>query len=74
MEPNQARTPWILWPFKIFADLLTAIFTMTGRLVACIIGLVLTIIGAILIFTVIAAPVGIPLVLLGVLLLVRSIF
>jgi len=74
MEINQARTPWILWPFKLLADILTAILTMTGRLVACIIGLVLTIIGVILIFTVIAAPVGIPLVLVGVLLLVRSIF
>jgi hypothetical protein len=46
----------------------------TGRLVAAVLGLVLMIVGVILTVTLIAAPVGIPLGLFGLLLMLRSIF
>jgi len=71
---NQKRTPWYLWPFKAIWDLLAFILNITGRLIAAILGLVLMIVGAILTITLFAAPIGIPLIIFGFLLLVRSIF
>jgi hypothetical protein len=67
-------TPWFLWPFEAIWKLLTLILNLTGRLVAAIVGLALTIVGIILTVTLIAAPVGIPLIMLGILLMLRSIF
>ncbi len=68
------RIPWYLWPFVALWELLTFILSLTGRLVAAVLGLALTIVGLILTVTIIAAPVGIPLVVLGFLLMLRSIF
>jgi len=70
----EKRTPWYLWPFKLIWDLLAFILNLTGRLIAAILGLVLMIVGAILTITLFAAPIGIPLIIFGFLLLVRSIF
>jgi len=43
-------------------DLLAFILSLTGRLVAAVLGLVLMIVGIVLTVTLIAAPVGIPLI------------
>ncbi|OPL17883.1 MAG: hypothetical protein AVO35_08370 [Candidatus Aegiribacteria sp. MLS_C] len=48
--------------------------SLAGRLLSGTIGLVLLVLGAVLCLTVIGAAIGIPLVILGVLLLVRSLF
>jgi hypothetical protein len=66
--------PWFLWPFKLIWDLLAFILNMTGRLVGVIIGLVFLIVGLILTILVVAAPVGIPLMIFGFMLMVRCIF
>jgi hypothetical protein len=50
------------------------ILGLTGRLVLAVLGLVFMIVGLVLSVTLIAAPVGIPLAVVGVLLLLRSIF
>lgn len=71
---KRRRTPWYLWPFVALWELVTGILKLTGRLVAAILGLVLMIAGAILTVTVIGAVVGIPLVIFGFLLMLRSIF
>lgn len=71
---NNKRTPWFLWPFKAIWDLLTWILSLTGRLVAAVLGLALMIVGFILTITVLAAPVGIPFIILGFALMMRSIF
>jgi hypothetical protein len=68
------KTPWFLWPFVALWDLLAFILSLTGRLVAAVLGLVLMIVGIVLTVTLIAAPVGIPLIILGFLLMLRSIF
>jgi hypothetical protein len=73
MSSNK-KTPWYLWPFVALWRLLSWILNLTGRLVAGIVGLALTIVGIVLIVLVITAPIGIPLVLFGVLLMIRSIF
>ncbi len=68
------RTPLLLWPFKALWDLLSFILRMTGRLVAAVLGLVLMIVGFLLMVTILAAPVGIPLIIFGTLLLLRALF
>ena len=68
------NTPLLLWPFAAFWSLLTFILRLTGRLLAAVIGVVLMITGSVLTFVIVAAPVGIPLFLVGFLLLIRGIF
>jgi hypothetical protein len=74
MDKQKKRTPWFLWPFVALWDLITWILTLTSRLVAAVLGLVLTIVGALLTVTIIGAVVGIPLILFGLMLMIRSIF
>ncbi|HUU27084.1 MAG TPA: hypothetical protein VM123_04660 [archaeon] len=64
----------LLWPFVALWSLLSFILRLTGRLVAGILGLALMIVGIILTVLIISAPVGIPLIVLGFLLMIRSFF
>jgi hypothetical protein len=61
-EKQEKKTPWFLWPFVALWDLLAFILSLTGRLVAAVLGLVLMIVGIVLTVTLIAAPIGIPLI------------
>jgi len=61
-EKQEKKTPWFLWPFVALWDLLAFILSLTGRLVAAVLGLVLMIVGIFLTVTLIAAPIGIPLI------------
>jgi hypothetical protein len=70
----EKKHPWFLWPFVALWSLLTAILKMTGRLVAALLGIALIAVGIILTITLLAAPLGIPIGVLGFLLLVRSVF
>jgi hypothetical protein len=75
MNTTQKRTiPWYLWPFWAIWRLVVIIIGLTGRLVGAILGLALLIVGIVLSLTVVGAFAGIPLGLLGILLMVRSIF
>jgi hypothetical protein len=74
MNNKEKHTPWFLWPFKALWDLLEAIIRLTGRLVAAIIGLVFMIVGFVLTITVLASPIGIPLLVFGFLLMIRGVF
>jgi hypothetical protein len=73
-EIHKKHVPWYLWPFWAIWKLVIGIVAGTGRLVAVILGLVLLIVGAVLTATVIGAIVGIPLIILGLLLMVRGLF
>jgi hypothetical protein len=73
-ELEKSRVLWYLWPFKALWDLLAFILTLTGRLIGAVLGLALAIVGLVLTVLVISAPVGIPLMVLGGLLMIRSIF
>jgi hypothetical protein len=74
MNNNTRNTPWLLWPFKALMDLVEGIIKLTGRLVAAIIGLAIMIVGVVLTILVITAPLGIPMIIFGFLLMVRGIF
>jgi len=67
-------TSCLAWPFVALWTLLTTILTLTGRLIAAVLGLALLIVGAVLTALVVTAPIGIPLIVFGLLLLIRSIF
>lgn len=66
--------PWILWPFYAVAQLITGILKLTGRLLAALIGFVLLVLGGVLCLTVIGAILGVPLLIFGLMLMVRAIF
>ena len=61
-------------PFSALWKLLTTLLGLTGRLLAGVIGLVLLLFGVLLTLTVIGAIIGIPMIIVGLLLLVRSLF
>jgi hypothetical protein len=66
------RTHWVLWPVVALWRLLAGIVTLTGRFVAIVIGMVLIFAGLLVSLTIVGAIVGIPLALVGVLLVVRG--
>lgn len=70
----KSHIPWFLWPFVALWKLLAVIIELTGRFVAMVLGIVLIIVGGILSLTVIGAIVGIPLAIIGLMLLLRGIF
>ena len=64
----------LTFPFLVVWRLVELAVGLTGRLLALAIGLVLLLVGALLTATVVGAILGVPLLLLGLLLLVRAIF
>lgn len=71
---TKQHIPWYLWPFAALWKLLAVIVEMTGRFVAMVLGIVFIIVGVILSLTIVGALVGIPLAIIGLLLLLRGIF
>ena len=74
MTHESKRTPWFFWPFVAIWNLVAWILGLTGRLVAAVLGLVFMIVGAIITITVVGAVIGIPMIIFGFLLMLRSIF
>ena len=71
---SERRVPWFLWPFYALWRLLTFILSATGRLICALLGIALLIVGVTLSLSVVGAPLGIPLAILGFLLLLRAVF
>jgi hypothetical protein len=74
MPHRKHHTHWILWPFIALWKLLAGLIGLTGRLVAVIIGAVLMLVGGIVSLTVVGAVIGIPLAVLGLLIILRGLF
>lgn len=74
MADTQRSVSPLLWPFYALWRLVTFVLSATGRLLCGVLGVALTLAGAILVLTVVGFPLGVPLVMLGVLLLVRALF
>ena len=74
MSEREQNVSCLLWPFWAIWRLVVGIVEVTGRLVAILLGIVLMIVGVVLTATVIGAVVGIPLVLFGLLLVVRGLW
>lgn len=71
---NLKKTPWYLWPFAAIWNLVAYIVMLTGRLLAVILGFVFLILGVILTVTVIGAIIGIPLGVIGILMIIRGLW
>ena len=71
---TRKKSPWFLWPFVTVWNLLALVLNITGRVLAGVLGLGLMIVGIALTMTVAGAPVGIPLAIFGLLLIIRCIF
>jgi len=71
---TKSRIPWFLWPFVALWKLIAGIVEFTGRFVAMVIGIVFIIVGVLVSLTIVGAIVGIPLALIGLLILLRGIF
>ena len=63
----------LFFPFTALWWMLTLIFSLTGRLIAAILGIVLMVVGGLMASTIILLPLGIPFLVLGLLLLARSV-
>lgn len=61
-------------PFVALWGLVTTLLGLTGRLIVTLVGLVLVVSGALLTITVVGAPLGIPLVVAGLLFIARGLF
>jgi hypothetical protein len=71
---TKKHIPWYLWPFAALWKLIAVIVEMTGRFVAMVLGVVFIIVGVIVSLTIVGAIVGIPLAIIGLLLLLRGVF
>ena len=71
---NKQHIPWYLWPFAALWKLLSVIVELTGRFVAMVLGIVFIVVGVIVSLTIVGAIVGVPLAIIGLLLLLRGIF
>jgi hypothetical protein len=69
---RENQVPWILWPFWAVWQLIAWIVNLTGRLLAVILGFILLVAGLIVTLTIVGAIIGLPLMLLGLLLVVRG--
>jgi hypothetical protein len=74
MTATKQHIPWYAWPFVALWKLIAGIVALTGRLVAVILGLVLMLAGLLVSLTVVGAIVGIPLGIVGFLLVLRGLF
>jgi hypothetical protein len=74
MSNSNRDVPILLWPFYAIWRLLTFVVEMVGRLVCAVLGLGLMAAGTAITITVLAAPIGIPIAVVGFLLLVRALF
>jgi hypothetical protein len=66
--------PVLLWPFYAVWRLLTLVLNITGRIICAVLGLALMAGGLAVTLSIVAAPIGIPLIVFGFLLLVRALF
>lgn len=71
---ERKRTPLLLWPFAVVWRLLTFVLVLTGRLLCAILGFLITAVGVAVALSVVGAPLGVPLAVFGVLLIIRALF
>ena len=66
--------PWLLWPFAALWDLLTAVLGLTGRGLGVVLAMALIAVGVLLCLTIAGAPAGVPVAILGVLVMIKCLF
>jgi hypothetical protein len=73
-DEKNKRVPLLLWPFYAIWRLVAFILEITGRIIGVVLGLLFLILGLLVSLTVIGAVVGVPLIILGMLLILRGLF
>lgn len=73
-KEKRVRIPCFLLPFWWLWRLIALIVALTGRLVAVVLGSALMLVGFILCITLLGLPIGIPMIVMGLLLVLRGIF
>ena len=71
---SERDVPLLLWPFYAMWRLLTFVLEVVGRLIAVLLGLALMAAGLAITMTTMAAPIGIPITVVGFLLVIRAMF
>ena len=74
MEKDAKKVPWFLWPFVAIWNLLALVLNITGRILGILLAVALMVAGVALTMTILGAPLGVPFLILGILLLIRSLF
>jgi hypothetical protein len=74
MTAHKHHRQQVLWPFRALWTLIATIVELTGRLVAMILGFVFILVGLLVSLTIIGAIIGIPLAIIGFMLVLRGIF
>ncbi len=64
----------LFWPFKMLWSFVGVIFLAIGKLMSLLLGLLITVLGAVISATLVGAIVGIPLIILGITMMIRSLF
>jgi hypothetical protein len=72
MTDRHHRLHWFFCPFKALWKLLAGLIGLTGRLVAVVLGAALMLAGGLVSLTVVGAVIGIPLAVLGLLIVLRG--
>ena len=73
-EGKTKKVPWYLWPFWMVWRLVAWVVGLTGRLLAIILGFALLVAGLLLCFTIVGMIIGIPMIMLGALMIIRGLF
>jgi hypothetical protein len=73
-EETTRRVPLLLWPFVLVWRLLGLVLNLTSRIICALLGLLLMVAGVAITMSIVGAPAGIALSVLGFLLLVRALF
>ena len=68
------RVPILLWPFYLVWRMLSFVLEAVGRVACVVLGFVLLAVGILVSMTLVGAPLGVPLVAVGTLLLLRAFF
>ena len=74
MSYRTEKVHWLVWPIWALWRLVAIIIEMVGRFVAMLLGLVFLVVGGLLCLTLVGAIVGIPLMVVGAMLLIRGMF
>ena len=71
---SRKHVPWLLWPFAALWDLLTVVLGLTGRAVGVLLAMGFIAAGTLLCLTIVGAVVGVPVAILGLLLMIKCLF
>lgn len=74
MKKDRKRIPWFLFPFWLLWRLVTSIVEFSGRILAVGLGFVLMVVGILISATIVGLIIGLPMILIGILLVLRGIF